>query len=124
MPKHARHFVSQRFGKSTVTVELGDDMAGAVAIMLPGPDQKTVQFSITPERMALVTGDPLLRPEKLMRIAIQQAHKQMSLKGTRGLFDAPIPLAIGGAQWLGDLTDERYGGATQGFDADLTPENA
>ena len=118
MTMHVRHFVSQRFGKSTVTVEFSDDMAGVVAIAPPCPDQEMIVYTFDAQRVAQMIGDPLQRPERLMRIAIGQAHKQFAHKGGDGLFGVTLALEISTAPWIGDLTEARYGGATQGYDHD------
>lgn len=116
MDTHARHFVSQRFGKSTVAIDIRDDGVGAVWIALPGPEKKTAMFSFEPDRVAQMFADPLERPEMVMRIAIQQAHKMFAQNGEPGLFDAPVALVLGTAPWIGDLTIAPYGGATQGYE--------
>lgn len=116
MGMHVRHFVSQRFGKSTVAVEFDDDeMASVVTITPPGPDAKTIAFTFDQERVAHMIADPLQRPEKLMRIAIQQAHKLHVINGANGLFGTSAVLEVGTAPWIGDLTELPYGAATQGY---------
>lgn len=115
MKTHVRYFVSQRFGKSTVTVSLSDDATGAVAIALPCPERNRVTFSFDQERVAQMLGEPVLCPERLMRIAIGQAHKQFLLKGASGLFGTTVPLVVGSAPWIGDLTEAPYGGVTGGY---------
>lgn len=116
MQTQARYFVSQRFGKSTVTVDTRDDVDGMVSIELPCPVEKTVMFSFEPERAAQLFADPLEREEKIMRIAIQQAHKLFVQHGEAGLFGAPIALVLGTAPWIGDLAGAPYGGATKGYE--------
>ena len=115
MSMHVRHFVSQRFGKSTVAVEFDDELGSAVTITPSGPDAKTIAFTFDQARVAQMIEDPLQRPERLMRIAIQQAHKLHVMHGASGLFGTSGALEVGTAPWIGDLTEVCYGGATQGY---------
>ena len=116
---HARHFVSQRFGKSRVTVEFHDEMDSVVTITPCGPDTKTIAFTFNCNRAAQMLGDPQQRPERLMRIAIQQAHKLYVMNGPSSLFGTSGALEVSTAPWIGDLTEARYGGATQGDDTGM-----
>lgn len=114
MSTHTRHFVSQRFGKSTVTVDF-QDQAGVVRIVAPRPGASTIAFAFPMEQVERTFSDPATRPEMIMRIAIQQSHKLFILNGEGGLFGATLALAIGTTPWLGDLSDAAYGGATAGY---------
>ncbi len=117
MKTHARFFFSQRFGKSTVTLDASDSNTGTVTITLPSPDTQTVAFTFHPQRAAQMMGDAAPDPEAIMRIAIGQAHKLFVLQGGRKLFGATLQLAVGTAPWIGDLTEIPYGGATSGYAA-------
>ena len=107
---HTRHFVSQRFGKATVCVE-----NETVSITRDAADGKSAAFTFDPERVMQVTGDPRSCPETLMRLAIGQAHKLFLLHGEGALFGASLLLALDTSPWIGDLTDNAYGGATTGY---------
>lgn len=117
MKTHARYFVSQRFGKSTVTLELLSKTSAIVAIALPCPDPQTVIFTFAPEQVAQMMGNDVLDADAVMRIAIGQAHRLFILQGGRKLFGATLQLAVGSAPWIGDLTELPYGGATSGYAA-------
>lgn len=116
---HVRHFVSQRFGKSTVAVEFDNDMASVVTITPVGDDAKTIAFTVDQYRVAQIIVVPLQDPERLMRIAIGQAHKLFVMNGASGLFGTSGPLDVSTAPWIGDLTEVRYGGATQGYETGM-----
>ncbi len=112
MKTHARYFVSERFGKSTVTLELRSDTSAIVAIDLPCPEPQTVVFTFEPQRVAQMMDANVLDPDAVMRIAIGQAHKLFILQGGRKLFGATLQLAVGSAPWIGELSERPSGAAT------------
>jgi hypothetical protein len=114
MDTYQKYFVSQHFGKSLSTVELGAE-TGNVTLALSRPESAKVKFSFHITRLSPFISDVKQFPEMVTRIAIQQAHKLLSLRGVHGL-EGAHELALETSPWIGDLTEVPYGGATSGYD--------
>ncbi|QYF93669.1 hypothetical protein KY495_00030 [Massilia sp. PAMC28688] len=118
MDIYQKYFVSQHFGKSLSTVELGTT-SGTVTLALARPESAKVKFSFSMSRLAQFVQDPALYPEMVTRIAIQQAHKLVGARGVQGIGSCELDLALETSPWIGDLTDIPYGGATSGYETVL-----
>lgn len=115
MITYQKFFVSQHFGKSLGTVELGD-AAASVTIALARSEDQHVKFSFCPARLAQFVREEDGEQETALRIAIAQAHKEFIHEGMDALTGAEHPLALETAPWIGDLTEVQYGGATSGYE--------
>lgn len=115
METYHKYFVSQHFGKSIATVELGKT-SGSVTLALTRPQERNVTFTFQLSRLAQFVRDSDQYPNMATRIAVQQAHKLMVHDGLAAFDGASLPLALETPPWIGDLTDAPYGGATAGYE--------
>ncbi len=115
METNRKYFVSQHFGKSLSTVELGSDR-GTVSLALTRPEAHTLVFRFDMARLAQFAHGPAHHAEFATRVAIQQAHKLFAQHGAAAFEQGELPLALDTNPWIGDLTDAPYGGATAGYD--------
>lgn len=115
MDTYQKYFVSQHFGKSLATVELGKT-GGSVVLALTRPEPGSVTFTFELGRLAQFVRDADMHAEMAARIAVQQAHKLFVQYGRDAFDDGDLALALETNPWIGDLTDVPYGGATSGYD--------
>lgn len=109
MKTYHRHFVSQHLGKATVHVD--DDGGGHVVIAPLALPEQAIVFSFDPAHASAAIPDPAQRGEAIARTAIGQLHRELS----RGACHVSGELVLGTLRWQGDLLDNAYGGATEGF---------
>ncbi|MGJ9416511.1 hypothetical protein ACHAC9_01910 [Massilia sp. CMS3.1] len=88
------------------------DATGTVQIKFDGAHSGLRVFTFNAASAAALCQrkDPA---ETLARIALAQAH-QMAAQNDGGA-GGPAPLNLDLKPWVGDLTDEPYGGATDGY---------
>lgn len=115
MEDYTRHFVSQHLGKAMATVQFLDEGAGHVRIAAPQLSAQRVEYAFALDQVAQLVPERSKWAETVVRIAINQAHKQYLLRGQQGLFEPGRELAIDILPWVGDLDAAPYGGATAGF---------
>lgn len=113
MKTYTRYFVSQHLGKATAIVEFDEE--GHVRIDVPALPERTIAFSFEMARLRKAVDDPACWGETVARVAIEQLHRRMAGKPGRGT--ASDELDINTARWKGDLREEVYGGATDGYPA-------
>ena len=112
MPGPIRNFLSSRLGRGTVETCMTMDATGTVQIKFDGADSGMRVFTFNPASAAALCQrkDPA---EALARIALAQAH-QMAAQN-EGDASGPVPLNPDLKPWVGDLTEEPYGGGTVGY---------
>lgn len=120
MNSYHKYFVSQHFGKSLVTVELGNS-GGTVVLGLSCPAALKVKYTFGKERLAQFVQQADRLAEMAARIAIQQSHRLFGNKGLHADEAEVRELALDTAPWIGDLTDAPYGGATAGYEHGTPP---
>lgn len=113
----SRHFISQKFGRGTGTVQMSDADTGAVVISTA--DERTgpyeFQFSLS---QFMRSWHEKFTEEIVLRCAIAQVHRTLHSPNLA----LPEELSPDIAPWIGDFSDVPFGGATGGYHRRLSED--
>ena len=112
----SRHFISQKFGRGTGTVQMSDADTGTVVISADnGTGPYEFQFSLSQFKRSW---QEKFSEEILLRSAIAQLHRALQSPAA----ELPPELSSDIAPWIGDFSDVPFGGGTGGYHRRLSED--
>ena len=111
-----RHFISQKLGRASATVEFTEG-AGTVVIATTEPPGSVHRFDFEPAGFAR-PHDGDISEELVVRTAVAQLHRNLQTPSV----EAPTTLVPGIAPWIGDFTDSPSGSGTGGYQRRLSEQ--
>lgn len=113
----SRHFISQKFGRSTGTVQMSDADTGTVVIFTADNGTTPYEFHFSLSQF-MRSWQEKFSEELLLRSAIAQVHRTLQSP----TLEMPAELSPEIAPWIGDFSEVPFGGGTGGYHRRLTED--
>lgn len=113
----SRNFISQKFGRSTGTVQMIDADTGTVVISTDDAKTGPYQFAFNLNKFTR-SRQVQFSEENLLRTAIAQLHRNLHSHAAESL----TILSSDVAPWIGDFSELPFGSATAPYQRRMTDE--